>query len=562
MGSFPQSMNGVVEEITRLHKALPTRPPLDNVEAAVALIQNIDKEEQSRIDAISKHQKGNEVPEELFFILQEMQKNMVFFQSKQQKREALKLLDLESTHAMFDEFVQRASKSLQSSESYSPVGHSNGSIPPSPTTFSADSASTSSTGFDSFTASSSSGSFSVKERKSPELFTRDDSYLKKRKSSFNVDHTTTDSSRGLPLNQSVKALTDSGDDGGNLSLIRIASLIEISARKGARDLNLQNKLPDQMEWLPDSIGKLSGLVTLDLSENRIVALPSTIGGLSTLTKLDLHSNRLAELPVSICNLFHLQFLDLRGNRLSSLPGTFGKLSRLEELDVSANRLSFLPDTFGNLVNLKKLNIETNDVEELPHMIGHCTSLVELQADYNRLKALPEAIGRLESLEVLSVRYNNIKALPTTMASMSSLKELDVSFNELESVPESLCLATSLVKMNLGNNFADLQSLPRSIGNLEMLEELDISNNQIRVLPDSFGMLLKLRVLRIQENPLEVPPRHVAEMGAEAVVSYMAEHVAKRDVRSQPVKARKTWSQCCFLSRPNKRKHEGLDYVLT
>ena len=124
---------------------------------------------------------------------------------------------------------------------------------------------------------------------------------------------------------------------------------------------------------------------------------------------------------------------------------------------------------------------------------------------------------MESLEILSVRYNNIKGLPTTMASLSKLKEVDVSFNELESVPESLCLATTLVKLNIGNNFADLQSLPRSIGNLEMLEELDISNNQIRVLPDSFGMLSQLRVLHAEENPLELPPRHIAEMGAQVII---------------------------------------------
>ena len=100
-----------------------------------------------------------------------------------------------------------------------------------------------------------------------------------------------------------------------------------------------------------------------------------------------------------------------------------------------------------------------------------------------------------------------------MSSLSDLRELDVGFNKLESVPESLCFATKLVKMNIGNNFADMTSLPRSIGNLEMLEELDISNNQM-FLPNSFRMLTRLRVLRVEENPLEVPPRQIAERGAQ------------------------------------------------
>lgn len=86
------------------------------------------------------------------------------------------------------------------------------------------------------------------------------------------------------------------------------------------------------------------------------------------------------------------------------------------------------------------------------------------------------IGKITTLEILYVRYNNIRQLPTTMSSLANLKEVDASFNELESVPESFCFATTFVKLNVGNNFADMVSLPRSIGNLEMLEELDISNN--------------------------------------------------------------------------------------
>lgn len=47
---------------------------------------------------------------------------------------------------------------------------------------------------------------------------------------------------------------------------------------------------------------------------------------------------------------------------------------------------------------------------------------------------------------------------------------------------------------------------------------------------------------------------------QAVVHYMEELVAKRDVKAQPIKVKKTWAQFCFFSRPNKRKHDGLDYI--
>ncbi|GKV30230.1 hypothetical protein SLEP1_g39068 [Rubroshorea leprosula] len=569
-----QSVDEAVEEIMRIHRSLPPRPEIDEVEAARTLIRNVEKEDQVRLEAIARQTKSPDVPEELFMVLQEMRKNLVYFHSKEQKREALKLLDLENLHALFDEFIQRANNCLNSPSSTSPPSwsssshnYSSGSVSTVsstsslPKTFASASITLKPSAA---TASSSSSFYSEKgPAKTTELFTRDDSYVRKTKSSFYSDGPSSISSSTQIWDSTIRhgSASGSGQDGGDkLSLIKLASLIEISSKKGTRDLDLQNKLADQVEWLPDSIGKLSTLITLDLSENRIVTLPDTIGGLSSLTKLDLHSNRIAQLPDSIGDLLSLLSLDLRGNQLSSLPATFGRLVRLQELDLSSNKLGSLPDLIGSLVSLKILNVETNDIEEIPHSIGRCASLRELRADYNRVKALPEAVGKIATLEVLSVRYNNVKQLPTTMSTLTNLKELNVSFNELESVPESLCFATSLVKMNIGNNFANLRSLPRSIGNFELLEELDISNNQIQTLPDSFRMLTRLKVLCVEGNPLEVPPRHVAEMGAQAVVRYMVDLVEKRNVKAPPVKPKKSWAQMCFFSKSNKRKRNGSDYV--
>ncbi|XP_018511134.2 plant intracellular Ras-group-related LRR protein 4 isoform X2 [Brassica rapa] len=525
----------VVEEIMRLHRSLPPRPGLDEVEAATSLIQNVEKEDQAWREAIASQRKPSDVPGELFAILQEMKKGLVQFKSKEQIREAVKLLDLETVHSLFDDFIQRASDCISSS---------NGSAPPSrpprvPTT------------------PPSSLYLNEKTPARPkEMVSRDDSFVSKAKPSLYDDGFV--APRAPQVVDST--LTAGGNDGDKLSLIKLASLIEVSSKKATKELNLQNKLSEQVEWLPDSIGKLSTLTSLDLSENHIVVLPNTIGGLSSLTNLDLRSNRITHLPESIGELINLVSLNLSGNQLSSLPSSFSRLLQLEELNLSCNNLPVLPESIGSLANLKKLDVETNDIEEIPYSIGGCSSLTELRADYNKLKALPEAIGKITTLEILSVRYNNIRQLPTTMSSLSSLKELDVSFNELESVPESLCFATALVKLNVGNNFADMVSLPRSIGNLEMLEELDISNNQIRVLPESFRMLTKLRVFRAQENPLQVPPREVAEKGPQAVVQYLNDLVEQRNAKSLVVKPKKSWVQMCFFSKSNKKKQSNMEIV--
>lgn len=51
--------------------------------------------------------------------------------------------------------------------------------------------------------------------------------------------------------------------------------------------------------------------------------------------------------------------------------------------------------------------------------------------------------------------------------------------------------------------------------------------------------------------------------SQAVVQYMAEIVERRNVKTQPIKQKKSWAQICCFSRSNKRKHNDMgvmDYV--
>ncbi|KAM1006769.1 hypothetical protein COP2_003566 [Malus domestica] len=65
--------------------------------------------EQAKLDAIAGQTKGLQVSEELFMVLQEMNRNLVYFNNKEEMWEAHRLLNLENIHNMFDDFIQRAS---------------------------------------------------------------------------------------------------------------------------------------------------------------------------------------------------------------------------------------------------------------------------------------------------------------------------------------------------------------------------------------------------------------------------------------------------------------------
>ena len=55
----------------------------------------------------------------------------------------------------------------------------------------------------------------------------------------------------------------------------------------------------KLSTLPEAIGRLSQLQTLDLSDNQLSTLPEAIGQLSQLQKLDLSHNQLSTLPEAI-----------------------------------------------------------------------------------------------------------------------------------------------------------------------------------------------------------------------------------------------------------------------
>lgn len=192
MGSLTMSIDEVVEELMKINKSLPIRPGIDEVEAAKALIKNVEKEEQTRMEIIAKQNKRKDVPEELFKILQEMQRNLVDFQSREQKREAVKLLDLENAHYLFDELIQRASKCLSSNSqanntSSASSRNSSGLSLANSSSFSGSSFSSPATATTTTTTSSSSFYSEKEPAKVSELVTKDDSYLKKVKTTFQLD---------------------------------------------------------------------------------------------------------------------------------------------------------------------------------------------------------------------------------------------------------------------------------------------------------------------------------------------------------------------------------------
>lgn len=111
--SSATSSTGYVEtvgEIMKLYKSVPPRPSIEEVEAAVSVIKEVEREEQERIDEINGEEAPRDVPAELFSVLQEVKKSMVVFKSLEQRKEAVYLVEIDKIFQRFDDLIQRTSE--------------------------------------------------------------------------------------------------------------------------------------------------------------------------------------------------------------------------------------------------------------------------------------------------------------------------------------------------------------------------------------------------------------------------------------------------------------------
>ncbi|XP_053669909.1 leucine-rich repeat-containing protein 28-like [Anopheles nili] len=162
---------------------------------------------------------------------------------------------------------------------------------------------------------------------------------------------------------------------------------------------------NMIENVPNQIGHLECLESLDLSENDLHRLPPSLGLLNKLTKLLLNGNFLHRLPPEIGHLNNLQVLDIRKNRLTYVPIELSQCSSLEDLLMDDNLgLVSIPTRLFNLPALCYVSAERCNLFQLPfnintstlrfvllfsnnHCLTHCPLALERFAlpDYDALK---------------------------------------------------------------------------------------------------------------------------------------------------------------------------------
>lgn len=116
---------------------------------------------------------------------------------------------------------------------------------------------------------------------------------------------------GLPIINDAKEAARQIERGSSAQVV-VYDGISVSANETSLDLSGRGLSGS----LKGEIRMVSGLVSLDLSDNNFTGLPAEVGQLSKLEELNLSNNPLTGLPQELGNLAKLKLLDLRGTNYS------------------------------------------------------------------------------------------------------------------------------------------------------------------------------------------------------------------------------------------------------
>lgn len=297
----------------------------------------------------------------------------------------------------------------------------------------------------------------------------------------------------------------------------------------ASGLGLSGVIPE------NTIGKLSKIQYLDLSNNRITSLssdfwslgknlktlnlsynqvsgmlPNNIGNFAVLESLDLSFNSFSDsIPASLSSLLSLQILKLDQNLFEgSIPSGILNCQSLVTLDISSNRLNgTLPEGFSaSFPKLKLLNLAGNDIHGRSSVFSGLKSITYLNVSMNSFHGSWSGVFQ-KRLQVVDLSQNHFQGHLSDLQSnsnfnWSNLVLLDISSNELTGgLYHDLNDAQNLRYLNLAHNRFSGQVFPR-VEKLSSLEYLNLSETGLLgTLPPDISQLSSLSTMDLSNNHL-------------------------------------------------------------
>lgn len=275
----------------------------------------------------------------------------------------------------------------------------------------------------------------------------------------------------------------------------------------------------------DLIPAMTRLRVLSLSHyNNIIVLPDSLGNLTHLRYLDLSNTKIERLPDTTCKLYNLQTLLLsKCWLLKQLQEKIGNLANLRHLDISGTELKEMPVQISELKNLQTLSnfvvskqkdgLKVSELREFPNLQGKL-SISNLQNVADSSEAFQANLKKKDQIVELALKWNcnatedsQVERLVLEQLQPSTnLKKLSIKFYGGTSFPNWLgdsCFENMVCLHIISCNHC--WSLP-PLGQLLNLKELIISGLESvsTIGTEFYGFSSQpfpsLEILRFEEMP--------------------------------------------------------------
>ncbi|WVZ74597.1 hypothetical protein U9M48_022761 [Paspalum notatum var. saurae] len=261
--------------------------------------------------------------------------------------------------------------------------------------------------------------------------------------------------------------------------------------------------------ISSSLGNMTFLETLDLSNNSFHGPIPLLGKLQYLYVLSLASNRLwGSIPDALTNCSNLASLDLSGNNLTGIiPPGVGLLTQLKSIVLGGNGLTGgIPSSLGNITALQIISFVQNQLNgEIPREVMQMPHLRFLYLRQNNLSGRIPEVWQMPNILALDLNTNNLSGrIPQDLSNVSSLLGLSLTSNKIgNTLPSNIGDALpNLKELLLSENYFEGQ-IPASLGKPQNLEAIELSRNFFTgQIPYSLGNLSFLSYLNLELNMLE------------------------------------------------------------
>jgi Leucine-rich repeat (LRR) protein len=295
----------------------------------------------------------------------------------------------------------------------------------------------------------------------------------------------------------------------NLQNLHVGHNVELPEWLGDMDsLSSLNICNDSIENIPPEIGNLKKLRQLCIVGENITSLPGTIAELPLVT-MELCCPKLESLPASFSNLKKLAALDIGNCNFSALPCLLCDLPELAKLMIGMEitfqgpytKLTKIPENIGNLKKLRILDLEDTSIRKIPESLGDCPlEYLKISGDF---QTIPETFGNLAALEELHIEADTMQTLPGSIGKCGALKIFDLKSDEIRELPASLGKLTNLEQFYI--DAFNLEKIPDIFGDLGALKHLDIFSGALTAFPENMGKLKNLESLSLDAYNVQKLP---------------------------------------------------------